>query len=737
MLDLIVNEAKAGQVLAVIRRSDVLVSPDALRRAGMREVGGTTEIVGTRSFVSLASLAPDVTYSLDEKALALRLTAHPAQFGTHRVDLRAQRRPAFTYSRTTSAFLNYGLDWGQSASRSATAELGINLRGVLLTTSGTWQQGRRFVPGLTSLVLDDRARLRRLVVGESFAGDRLLGANVLLAGVKVARDYSVDPYFVQYPLLGMSGLVETPSTVEVYVDGRLVRQERLQPGRFELANIPVPVGSSRTQVVVRDAFGREQEMRTPYYLANKVLAAGLHEYEYGVGMPRVNAFNGRAAYEAPVLLARHRYGFTSWVTAGMRLEAREHLVNGGPSVNLRTPFGEFELAGALSQGRTARGGAMALGYAYNSSPFSLGLSGRTATERYRTIASEFVYGEPRFEVSGHAGIRLGRIGSLSIQHGQGETFERVARARTSLFGSLRVGRRAHLAVSVGRTASNGEVAADGSVGLTVALGARNVATVSAGVMGGNPTTTLELMRSLPLGEGYGYRLRGGTAGDPFASGRFEYQSPYGRYEVTQESRNGLNAASVSLAGGVVAIGGSLFATRPVREGFGLVRVPGVKGVRTYLSNQEIGRTNARGDILVPNMLPYYANRLSIADQDVPVGHEVPLREQAVAPPYRGGAVVTFKADKVAAATGVVSVVQDGQPLVPEYGDLVVEKESGPDVSPIGRGGRFYFERVPPGRYPATVRYHGASCGFTLVVPTSRAPVVNTGAHSCQLEAKTP
>ncbi len=300
VLDLVVNEAKAGQVLAVIRRADVLVPPDALRRAGMREVGGRTVIVGTRDFVSLASLAPGVRYRLDERALVLRLTARPEQLGTHRLDLRSQQRPAFTFSRTSSAFLNYGVDWGQSAGRSATAELGINLRGVLLTSSGTWQRGRRFVPGLTSLVIDDRERLRRVILGESFAGDRLLGGTVLLAGVKVARDYGLDPYFVQYPLLGLSGLVETPSTVEVYVDGRLVRQERLQPGRFELANIPVPVGSSRTQVLVRDAFGGEQELRAPYYLANKVLAAGLHEYEYGVGLPRVSALNGRVGYESPV-----------------------------------------------------------------------------------------------------------------------------------------------------------------------------------------------------------------------------------------------------------------------------------------------------------------------------------------------------------------------------------------------------------------------------------------------------
>jgi len=737
VLDLVVNEAKAGQVLAVIRRADILVPPEALRRAGVREVEGRTEIVGTRSFVSLASLAPGVRYRLDEKALVLQLTARPEQLGTHRLDFRNQQR-AFTFSRTTSAFLNYGLDWRQSSSRSATAELGLNLRGVLLTTSGTWQPGRRFVPGLTSVVLDDRARLRRIVVGESFAGDRLLGGNILLAGVKVARDYSVDPYFVQYPLLGMSGLVETPSTVEVYVDGRLVRQERLQPGRFELANIPVPVGSSRTQVVVRDVFGREQELRAPYYLANKVLAAGLHEYEYGVGLPRVNASDYSVAYEEPVLLARHRYGFTNWFTAGMRLEAREHLVSGGPSVNLRMPIGEFELAGALSGGRNGTGGAMALGYAFTGSPFSIGLSGRAATERYRTIASRLVGDESRFEVSGYAGVRIGRGGSLSIQHAQGETFERVARSRTSLFGSLRAGRRAHLAVSVGRTESNGVAAADASVGLTFALGARNVATVSAGVMDGNPMTSLELMRSLPVGEGCGYRLRTGAAGDPFASGRFEYQSPYGRHEITEESRNGLNAAGVSIAGGVVAIGGSLFATRPVRDGYGLLRVPGVKGVRGYVSNQQVGRTNGRGDLLMPNLLPYYANRVSIADQDVPVGHEVPVREQAVGPSYRGGAVVTFKADKISAVTGTVRVASDAGEAVPEYGDLVVQKRNeGIDLSPVGRGGRFYFERLAPGRYTATVRYHGASCDFTLVVPPSQAPVVNAGTYSCRLEAKVP
>ena len=738
VLDLVVNQAKAGQVLAVIRRADVLVPPDALRRAGMQDVGGHTEIVGTRSFVSLASLSPGVKYKLDEKALVLQLTARPEQLGTHRVDLRQRQRPPFTFSRTSSAFLNYGLDWRQSASRSATAELGIHVGGVLLTSSGTWQQGRRLVPGLTSLVIDDRERLRRIVVGESFAGDRLLGGSVLLAGVKVARDYAVDPYFVQYPLLGMSGLVETPSTVEVYVDGRLVRQERVQPGRFEVANIPVPVGSSRTQVIVRDAFGREQEMRAPYYLTNKALAAGLHEYEYGVGLPRVNASSYRVAYEAPVLLARHRYGFTNSITGGVRLEGRSDLVNGGPSLNLRAPVGEFELAGAVSGGRAGTGGAVALGYAWMGSPFGVGLSGRAATGRYRTVSSGLVLEESRFEFSAFAGVRIGHGGSLSVQHAQGQTFEKNTRSRTSIFASARLTQRAYLMMNAGRTEVNGTVSTEASAGLTLTLGARTVATMSGGLSEDNRLGSLELTRSLPTGQGYGYRLRTGVfSDDPFVGGRFEYQSPYGRYEIGHESRGGLNATNVSIAGGVVAIGGSLFATRPVRDGFGLLRVPGVKGVRGYLSNQQVGRTNGRGDLLIPNLLPYYANRLSIADQDVPIGHEVPVREQAVAPPYRGGAVATFRADKVSAVTGTVRIASGEEELIPEYGDVVVQKAEGPEVSPVGRGGRFYFEQLPPGRYTASVRYHGASCDFTLVVRPSPAPVVNAGAHSCRMEVKAP
>ena len=95
----------------------------------------------------------------------------------------------------------------------------------------------------------------------------------------------------------------------------------------------------------------------------------------------------------------------------------------------------------------------------------------------------------------------------------------------------------------------------------------------------------------------------------------------------------------------MAIGGSIHATRPVDESYGLIRVPGVSGVRGYLSNQEVGRTDRRGDLLVPNLLPYYGNRLGINDKDIPMDHDIGTTELTIAPPFRGGPEAECKGDR--------------------------------------------------------------------------------------------
>src|SRR6266545_4765140 len=82
ILGLVVNEIDKGEILVVLRGDDVWASIDALERAGVRGFAGRRETIAGGPMVELRSLAPDVTFAVDEAALVLRITAAPAFLAT-------------------------------------------------------------------------------------------------------------------------------------------------------------------------------------------------------------------------------------------------------------------------------------------------------------------------------------------------------------------------------------------------------------------------------------------------------------------------------------------------------------------------------------------------------------------------------------------------------------------------------------------------------------------------------
>jgi outer membrane usher protein len=735
LLDLIVNQVAKGQVYVLLRGTDVLVPVDALERAGLHDFGGRRETSGDQVFVSLASLGPELVYRFDEAALTLSVTAPARMLAAVRIDIRSAQRPDYAYARTTSAFVNYGVNWAQESGYSATTEAGLSVGGVLATSTFSRDEGGRITRGLSSAVFDDRAHLRRFVAGDSVVGDRLLGGTSFIGGLRLAREYSLDPYFVQFPTLGLSGAALTPSTVEVYVDNRLVRRERVQPGRFELDNVPVPTGSSQTRLVIRDAFGQEQEIASPFYLSSSVLSAGLHEYEYALGFLRSDPGALEADYGSLAALARHRYGFTNEFTGGFRAEAQAGLVSGGPSINLRLPFGEVEAGLAASRWNNRHGGAAALGFAYAGRLAGFSLSARAYSNAYRSLSLLSSTQRIRTEAAANTGVRLWPGGSLNLQQAFSESQDGRRSSRSSLQLSAQVIRRTYAFASLSVSRLAGERSKSFSAGVTVALGDRANASLSASASGAHPSTHVEIQRSLPVGSGFGYRVGGGTGEADLAGGRVQYQSGFGRFEAGDETIDGVSSASASASGGLVFIGGSVHATRAVQDGYALIRVPGVAGVRGFLSNHEVGRTDARGNLFVPNLLPYYANRIGISDQDVPLDHAVSNTERVVATPYRGGAVVEFTAEKVQAISGRVVMAVDGRDVVPEYGEISVASAGRLFESPIGLDGDFYLEGLPAGAHEAIVRYLGTSCRAQLVVPASNSTVASIGLVRCDGKAR--
>jgi outer membrane usher protein len=741
-LELFVNGLSRDTVLVYLRGADApddaLVAVQDLEKGGLRALRGTREMHDGREYVSLRSLAPGIEFRFDPQGLAMHVVAQANLLDTTAIDLRPVLRPeGMVLRRDTSGFLNYSISADGNGTFTGAGEVGASLRGNLAFTGFSVLPDHRFVRGLSYVVIDDPERMRRLQLGDSIALSSALGGSALIAGVSLTREFSLDPYFIRQPLPRLSGAILTPSTLDVYVNGTLVRHEPIAPGPFEVRNLPVGSGVGQVSYVVRDAFGRTQEFASPYYSAAGVLADGIADYGYSLGFRRLRFGEESADYGPPEMLARHRVGFGDWLTAGYRFEAALQraggtslLASGGPTLAMALPVGELDLDAAASADGSATGGAGALSYSVFTRRLSVGGSVRAMTARYSTLSLPASVDRPLLQFSGSIGAPVVPRLNLTLQGQMNAMRDTGLSSALTLRSDLHISNDLSVSLSGTRLRTPGETSqwlayatliysfGGGTTGDVGGTAGRGVAAATAGVQ-----------KSLPLGEGWGYQLRSTIERDQATAGlgQVQYQGPYGTYLASYDRVGNANAAAATAAGALVVVDGNVMASRPVQEGFALLQVPGVEGVRGYLNNQEIGRTNGAGNLLVPSLQPYYGNRLRIGDADIPMDYQLGATEQVIATTVRGGALVRFQAQKVTSVKGLVRVDVNGRATVPAFGELTLDART---KSPLGAEGQFWFGDLSVGSHVAQVEFREGTCRFELLVPETAGAAVNLGTLSC-------
>ena len=235
--------------------------------------------------VAPVTLGEHVQIEWDENDVALRLTLPPELLPLQTIDIPSARPVGMIRPRPISAFLNYAasIDGGRTG---LTLETGINLHGTLLRSSVARDLFGRWRRGPTAFVVDDERRLTRWEIGDGVLSGGSLGGAAQVLGVTVSREFGIDPYFVRYTPLTLTGAATTASSAEVYVNGQLVAREAIEPGAFTLRGLLAPVGAGQAEVVLRDAFGREQRLTSSFYQPVTLLRPGLHQFRYGAGARR-------------------------------------------------------------------------------------------------------------------------------------------------------------------------------------------------------------------------------------------------------------------------------------------------------------------------------------------------------------------------------------------------------------------------------------------------------------------
>ena len=613
---------------------------------------------------------PGLVASVRESEQALVIEAPAALFPATPIDVGAAPVPLPRRS-ASGGFLNYNLLASRESGTTSTAasfELGLFGAWGVLTSTGTVGDGQT-VPHWTRLestwTYAMPSRIEAVRAGDAISRAGAWGHALRFGGVQLATDFATQPNLVLSPGEVVAGQATVPSTVDVFVNNALVAQQPVRPGPFSITNIPPVTGAGNVTLVIRDELGRDQVITRPFYASQALLRPGLDDFSIEAGWQRRNFGIASDDYGPWFASATFRRGLTSQATGEVRAEAEAGLANVGASGDVLVgELGVVNASLAAGHNRVGSGARGAVGFERQSFGLSFAVHGAWASPRFRQLGDfESTLTVDR-EVIATAGYGFGRFGTASIAYVDRHYREQPAAAIASMGYSLGLDRWGYVAASLTRVRGDG-----GSTAMnllwTVPFGTATSATLGLDRVRGAGTNrdeiSLSVQRNLPAGEGVGWRLRASDNGPRQA--QIDLQGRYASLSAEVAEVQGRTGERVSLTGGVGAIAGSFFLSRTIDDSFGLVRVRGYPDVRVYAENQEIGRTDAGGSLVVPRLLSYQRNALRIEQADLPFDAEFDALMQEAVPYARNGVVIDF-AVRPARGALVTFVQESGAPVPP-------------------------------------------------------------------------
>jgi len=615
-------------------------------------------------------------------------------------------------------------------------------------TQGVWQPGATgsdFQRNGSRLIYDDSKDVVRFTLGDLQPVTRDDQSAPQMAGFSAFRSYSVlQPQNIVRPRGDRSFSLDRQSTVEVYVNGQLVRRVILDAGNYNLRDFPFTQGANDVRLSITDNTGRTQTLRFNIFFDQAQLGKGLSEFGFYAGVKAPLQTDGPHYTKEWVVTGFYRRGITDSLTLGGNFQADSRTLLAGFEGVAATTIGTF--GGSVSVSHLD-GFGMGVATAFTFQRLiqraggqsdSLNFSVQTHSRNFAPVDTVLPDNPFSYEIGAgysHAFNDFVYAGvDLRYSHGRGANHD-VANYRGT------VGWR--LTSSISMTADllyeDGPQGHDvaGLLSLTARLGAFSNVRADYDSRGERARVSYQTLH----GEGVGsYNLAadvertntdsGFNATANYISNRAElginqFSSFSGTFGGSTDQRTSLRwGTAIAMADGAFSIG------RPVYDSFAIV-VPhsSLKGTNVILDPTPAGYSANTGILhsaIEPNLSSYNERTVTIDAPNAGEGVDLGKGSFRLFPPYRGGYKLVVGSDYSITAIGRL-IAEDGNPLSLISGKAI--ELAHPDHEPLviftNREGRFGAAGLRPGRWRVEMLTEPTSV-YIIDVPANAVGVVKTG-----------
>lgn len=719
-LEIIINGRNTNHIAQIIHKeNDWEILPNDLSALGLKLDITTKEPILLRSLN-----ITEVTYDTELQRLLITVPNNllPVQYFNANSPTYSSAEPR----RDTGASINYNLvaiSGNMDANMTSIwHELHYFNNDFYAVSSGLLQSNsdRYSTSGYTRFETyyqkDNESDMQGITVGDVINATPTWGRSIRMGGIRIARDYELNPELITYPLPAFYGESALPGSVELIINNQMRWRDQVTSGPFLINMVPYISGAGVAQVVTTSPQGQQVQQSVNFYVASQLLAPDMFDYDITMGFRRKNfGLESNSYANNPVISSSLRYGVNKYLTPQLLFQMGDGLQLGGAGLTfLAGNAGVIDIAGTSSRylnskGVTETGEQASINYDYTYKKIGVNASYLHRFGNYRDLGTQdegtLNSGLNKTQTQISLSFNDEKYGGFNLGYFKIENQRREENSFVNFSWSHYFAKSITAFLNITHTLFEQH---ENSISFTMSipLGARGqVSNTTQRDSKGEMHTQVQAMSNAPYSGGFGW---GASMEDSSEKNRYlqaDWRSKYFNSSASAYHFGDQTQYTAALDGALIIMGGDVYATHFVNDAFAIVDAD-EENVPVMFGHQLVGKTDAHGKILVPDLNSYLENRLSIDPQQLPANAIIDSIEQLVVPRRHGGIHVEFPIRYSQSALAQV-VTRDMQPI--PAGAILMDRDSEKNYI-TGWDGEVYLENL---EVPLVLFWADGECFVTL------------------------